>query len=210
MRKPYFISQRKKKPKGGIFFSMEYHFYWSLGGPCFEFFKDGNDGLFEPKSSWQYDIYWLPKNFCFARFLGLVNTVFFETKNWWKDDIYWLLKIFCFELFSDEKYGLFSQKVDVKIILGLFELSMILQNLGNTVLRAVKSWNFFGFFTENFNKIKKIKKSFHWKFNASLPGTHYTGANTDPSSKRNIIFDKLPNGKQIGRFLTCGSLALGV
>ena len=54
--KAIFHFSKKKKPKGGIFFSMEYHFYWSLGGPCFEFFKDGNDGLFEPKSSWQYDI----------------------------------------------------------------------------------------------------------------------------------------------------------
>ena len=57
-----------------------------------------------------------------------------------KDDIYWLLKSFCFELFGDGKYNLFfSQKVGGWwYLLGIFELSMIFQDLGNTVFRAVQ------------------------------------------------------------------------
>ena len=64
---------------------------------------------------------------------------FFESRSWWKDDIYWLLRSSCFELFGDWKYGLFfSQKVDRKMIWhGLFGLSMIFQDLGNMVFRAV-------------------------------------------------------------------------
>ena len=75
-------------------------------------------GIFEPKSWWKYDIYWLLKSSCFNLFgngkYGLFlsqevdgkmiftgywevlvlnfsvmgNTVFFQSKSWWKDDIY--------------------------------------------------------------------------------------------------------------------------
>ena len=72
-------------------------------------------------------------------FSGMGNTVFFEQKSWWKYYIYWLLKISCFELFGDGKYGLFSVKMFMErlYLLGLFELSMILQNLRNMVFRAM-------------------------------------------------------------------------
>ena len=64
---------------------------------------------------------------------------FFESRSWWKDYIYWLLRISCFELFGDGKYGLFSAKMSMErwYLHGLFELSMIFQDLGNMVFRAV-------------------------------------------------------------------------
>ena len=67
------------------------------------------------------------------------KTVFFEPKSLWKDDIYWFLKHFCLEFFGDGKYGLFSAKklIERSYLLGLFELSMIFQDLGNMVFRAV-------------------------------------------------------------------------
>ena len=64
----------------------------------------------------------------------------FEPKSWRKYDIYWLLRSSCFELFGDGKYGLFSAKklMERWYSRGLFELSMIFQDLGNVVFRAVQ------------------------------------------------------------------------
>ena len=83
----------------------------------------------------------ITEKFLFWCFRELGNRVFFETKSWWKDDIYRLLRNSCFELFGNGKYSLFSAKKLMKrwYILGLFELSMIFQDLGNMVFRAVCS-----------------------------------------------------------------------
>ena len=122
---------------------------------------------FMPKSWSKYDIYWFLKNYLFWSFQEweirsfLSQNVdgkmiftekflfwpfpeweirfFFWAKNLWKYDIYWLLKSPCFELFGDGKYGLFSAKMLIErwYLLGLFELSMIFQELGNMVFRTV-------------------------------------------------------------------------
>ena len=100
-------------------------------------FGDKKYGIFEPKSWWKYDIYWLLKSSCFnlfgngkyglfwakklieiwyllitekvlfSTFRWLAIRSFFESRSWWKYDISWLLKKSCFELFGDGKYGLF-------------------------------------------------------------------------------------------------------
>ena len=72
-------------------------------------------------------------------FVMVGNTVFFESRSWWKDDICWIPRSSCFELFGDGKYDLFSDKklMERWYLHGLFELSMIFQDLGNTVFRAV-------------------------------------------------------------------------
>ena len=71
--------------------------------------------LFEPKSWWKDDIYWLLKRSCFELFVD-GKYVLFESRIWWKDDIHWLLRSSSFELFGDRKYSLFfSQKIDGKI-----------------------------------------------------------------------------------------------
>ena len=69
------------------------------------------------------------------------NTVFYESRSWWKDNICWLLRSYCFKLFGDGKYGLFSAKKFMErwYLHGLFELSMIFQDPGNMVFRAVIS-----------------------------------------------------------------------
>ena len=77
----------------------------------------------------------ITENFLFWTFQRWIIQCFSEPKSWWKDDIYWLLKSSCFQLFSDGKYGLFSAKKLMKwwCLLGLFELSLIFQDLGNMV-----------------------------------------------------------------------------
>ena len=57
---------------------------------------------------------------------------FFESISWWKDDIYRLLRTSCFELFGDGKYSLFLSKklMERWYLLGIFELSMTLQDYG--------------------------------------------------------------------------------
>ena len=56
-----------------------------------------------------------------------------------KDDIYWLRKSSCFELYGGGKYDLFSAEklMERWYLIGLFELSMIFQDLGSTFFRAV-------------------------------------------------------------------------
>ena len=77
--------------------------------------------------------------FLFWTFRWLEIRSFFESRSWWKDDIYWLLRSSCFELFGDGKYGLFSAKKLMKkwYLHGLFELSMIFQDLENMVFHTV-------------------------------------------------------------------------
>ena len=120
---------KKTKSNEGIF-----SLAWNI------IFSDNRCGIFEPKSWWKFDIYWLQKSYYFNLFengkyglflsqkvdwkmiftdywKGLVlnfsvmeNTVFFEPRSWWKDDIYWLRRSSCFELFGDGKYGLFYSR----------------------------------------------------------------------------------------------------
>ena len=72
-------------------------------------------------------------------FSGMGNTVFFKSRNWWKDNIYWLQRSSCLELFGGGKYSLFSVKklMERWYLLGLFQLSLIFQDLGNMVFRIV-------------------------------------------------------------------------
>ena len=118
---------------------MEYHVYWLLKGSCFQIFGDWKYDLFSSQKvdgKMKVTEYWkvLVLNFSKMEYI-----VFFEPKSWWKDDIYQLLESSCFELFGDGKYGLFSAKklMERWYLLGLFELSMILQDLGNMVFCAV-------------------------------------------------------------------------
>ena len=124
--KVMFQSSKKEKQKGDIFFSMKYHLYWLLKGPCFELLWDGKYGLFWAKKVAEIWYLLITEKFLFwtfreremrpflrqkvdeklvftdyrkvlvLNFYVMGNTVFFETKRWWKDYIYWLLKIFCF------------------------------------------------------------------------------------------------------------------
>ena len=113
--------------------------YWLLKSSCFELFGGGKYGLFlsqEVDGKMIFTGYW---EVLVLNFSVIGNTVFFESRSWWKDDIYWLTRSSCFELFSDVNTIFFSAKklMGRWYLLGLFELSMIFQDLGNTVFRAV-------------------------------------------------------------------------
>ena len=89
----------------------------------------------------------ITEKFLFWSFWWWEIRPFFESTRWWKDDIYLLPRSSCFELFGDGKYGLFSAKklMERWYLLGLFELSIIFQDLGNMFFRAVpklcrRSW----------------------------------------------------------------------
>ena len=144
--KVMFQSSKKEKQKGDIFFSMKYHLYWLLKGPCFELLWDGKYGLFWAKKVAEIWYLLITEKFLFwtfreremrpflrqkvdeklvftdyrkvlvLNFYVMGNTVFFETKRWWKDYIYWLLKIFCYGL---PKRSCFEHFGDGKY--GLFE-----------------------------------------------------------------------------------------
>ena len=134
------ISFNAGDEKYGIFESKNWwrYIYWLLKSSCFDLFGNGKYGLFlsqKVDGKMIFTDYWKG---LVLNFSVMGNTFFFESRIWWKDDIHWLLRSSCFELFGDGKYiFFFSQKIDGKILHGLFELSMIFQNFGNMVFRAV-------------------------------------------------------------------------
>ena len=97
--------------------------------------------FFEHKSWWKDDIYWLLESSCFELFDDAKYGLFLSEEVDGKDYIYWLLKSSCFELSDDGKEIFFSAKklMERWYLLGLFELSMMFQDLGNTVFHAMYS-----------------------------------------------------------------------
>ena len=154
---------------------------------CSEFFGDQKCGIFEPKSWWKYDIYWLLKSSRFDLFGNGKYGLFLSQKvdgkmmfAGYRKFLIWTFRWWeirsSFE--GDGKYGLLlSQEVDGKIIftgywdvlvlnfsvmgntvfvsvktlmerwylLGLFELSMIFQDLGNMVFVQCTLYNLIHF-----------------------------------------------------------------
>ena len=111
--------------------------YWKV--LVLNFSMMGNTVFFESRSWWKRWYLLITEKFLFWTFRWWEILSFFESRSWWKDDIYWLTRSSCFELFSDVNTIFFSAKklMGRWYLLGLFELSMIFQDLGNTVFRAV-------------------------------------------------------------------------
>ena len=110
--------------------------YWLLKSSCFELFGGGKYGLFLSQKvggKMIFTDYW---KILVWNFSNVGNTAFFWAKKLIKR---WYLLITCFELFGDRNYGLFWAKKLIQrwYLLGLFELSMIFQGLGNIIFRAV-------------------------------------------------------------------------
>ena len=122
------------------------HIYWLLKSSCFELFGDGKYGVFWAKKWMEKCRLVITEKFMFWTFRRWEIRYLFEPKSWWKDHIYQLLKSSCFELFRDGKYGLFwAKKLMEKLyVLGLSELSIILQDLGNMAFHAVKRGSLMG------------------------------------------------------------------
>ena len=128
--------------------------YWLLKSSCFELFGDGKYGLFSSQEvDGKYDIYWLLKSSCFEFFFSGKYGLFFESRNWWKD------VSSCFEPFGYGKHDLFSVKklVERWYLLGLFEISIKFQDLGNTVFRAVRIYSQGNYNLLHQNSIRKYE-----------------------------------------------------
>ena len=123
---------------------MSFSDYWKVH--VLNFSEMGNTVSFWAKMLMERWYLLITGKFLFWTFRWWEIRYFFEPKSWWKDHIYQLLKSSCFELFRDEKYGLFwAKKLMEKLnVLGLSELSIILQDLGNMAFHAVKRGSLMG------------------------------------------------------------------
>ena len=117
----------------------KYDVYWLMKSSWFGLFRNRKYGLFWVKKLMKRWYLLITEKILFWTFRRWEIRSFFEPKSWWKDHIYWSLKSSCFELFVDGKYGLFSAKKMMErwYLLGLYEISMTFQDLGNMVSRAV-------------------------------------------------------------------------
>ena len=152
------IFQFSKKTRwDDIVFSMEYHVYWLLKRSCFETFGDGKYGRFlEPKSWWKYDVYWLLQSSCSELFgdgkyyLFLSQRV--DGKMIFTD--YWKVHVLNFLEMGNMVCFWAKKLMERWYLLGLFELSMIYQDLGNMVFRAVNHFNIYLFYSKKCKEAK--------------------------------------------------------
>ena len=104
-----------------------------------KFLEIKNMVLFEPKSWWKYDIYWLLKSSCFNLFgngkYGLFLSQEVDGKMIFTG--YWEVLVLNFSVMGNTVFFSVKKLMERWYLLGLFELSMIFQDLGNTVFRAV-------------------------------------------------------------------------
>ena len=97
--------------------------------------------FFEHKSWWEDDIYWLLKVLV-LNFLMMGNTVFFWVKKLMEKMIftdYWKVLVLNFSMMGNTIFFSAKKLMERWYLLGLFELSMMFQDLGNTVFHAVYS-----------------------------------------------------------------------
>ena len=115
---------------------MEYHVFWLLKNFSFKPSRNGKYG--KPKNWWKDDIYWLLKSSCFKIFedgkYGLLLAK--ELMEKWYSVITGKSLFWTFWRWG---HGLFWAKklMERWYFLGLFELFMIFQDLGNMVFCAV-------------------------------------------------------------------------
>ena len=111
--------------------------YWKV--LVLNFSKIENTVLFEPKYRWKDYIYWLLKRSCFELFGDRKYGLFLSQKV---DGMmiftdYWKVLVLNFSVMRNRVF--FSDKMFVErwYLLGLFEHSMIFQDLANLVFRVV-------------------------------------------------------------------------
>ena len=95
--------------------------------------------FFEPKGWWKDDIYWLLKISCFELFsdgkYGLLLSEEVDRKMIFTG--YWEVHVLHFSVMGRTVFFSAKKLMERWYLLGLFELSMIFQDLGNMVFRAV-------------------------------------------------------------------------
>ena len=128
-----------------VIFSLAWNiiFFDNFKSSCFEIFGNKEHGIFEPKSWWKYDIYWLLKSSCFNLFGNGKYGLFLSQKvdeNMMFTD-YWKVLVLNFSLIGNTVFFL-SQEVDGKMIFtGYWEVLVLnFSVMGNTVFFQSKSW----------------------------------------------------------------------
>ena len=114
--------------------------YWLLKSSCFELFDDGKYGLFlSQEVDGKDDIYWLLKSSCFELFGGGKYGIFLSQEVDGKMIFtgYREVLVLNFSVMGNTIFFSLKQLMERWYLLGLFELSMISQNLENTVFRGV-------------------------------------------------------------------------
>ena len=114
--------------------------YWLLKSYCFEIFGDRKYCLFlSQEVDWKDDIYWLRKSFCFELFGGAKYGLFLSREVDGKIMFtgYREVLVSNFSVMGNTIFFSANKLMERWYLLGLFYLSMIFQDLGNTVFRAV-------------------------------------------------------------------------
>ena len=95
--------------------------------------------FFEPKCWWRDHIYWLLESSCFELFghgkYGLFWSQKVDEKTIFTD--YWKILVWSFSVIGNMVFFSAKKLMERWYLLGLFELSLIFQDLGNMVFRTV-------------------------------------------------------------------------
>ena len=131
------IFQFSKKQQGDIFSSMELlitekFLFWT-------FYRWEIRSFFKPKSWWKDDIYLLLKSSCSELFEDGKYNLFLSQKVDGKIIFtdYWKVLVLNFSDMGKTVFSWAKKLMERWYLLGLYELSMIFQDLGNMVFRAV-------------------------------------------------------------------------
>ena len=130
IRDMVFLSQ---KVHGNMMFTV----YWKVLVLIFS--KMEIRSLLEPKRWRRYDIYWLLKSSCFNLFGNGKYGLFLSQKvdgNMIFTD-YWKVLVLNFSVMGNAAFFWVKKLMERWYLRSLFELSMIFQDLGNKVFRAV-------------------------------------------------------------------------
>ena len=103
-----------------------------------------NAVFFEPKNWWKDDIYWLLKSSCFELFGDGKDGLFLSQEVDRKMIFtgYWEVLVLNFLVMGNRIFFSAKNFVQRWYLVGLFELSIIFQDLGNTVFRVVQKFLF--------------------------------------------------------------------
>ena len=128
------------KNNGGIFsLAWNTNFFDNFKVLVLKILGDKEYGIFEPKSWRKYDIYWLLKSSCFNLFgngkYGLFLSQEVDGKMIFTG--YWEVLVLNFSVMGNTVFFLAKKLMERWYLLGLFELSMIFQDMGNMVFRAM-------------------------------------------------------------------------
>ena len=113
--------------------------YWLLKSSCFELFGDGKYGLFSSQEvDGKDDIYWLRKSSCFELFGGGKYGLFLSQEVDGKMIFagYREVLVLNFSVMGNTIFFSAKKLMQRWYLLGFFELSMIFQDLRNTVFCA--------------------------------------------------------------------------